>query len=244
MTDHSVNCYFCNELVDERDCTPADDYNNNDGGDICEPCQDKRKAKHGWIITRDVLGEKISPSGLVHGPSHATATIDEIRKDGQMLATMPRGYDKKRFFIAMTVASGETYAGLHAGDMYVTWKRYDKRLALVEPNLRVRSTGDAESRSSVKRLYTDRIILDVPIVSMDGGSPVIDMDSLLVGQASKFFGSRFRVSNSRLITIKKAKAFPKNVELALETYKLQASANRSKNGSSILRLSCCSAATS
>lgn len=35
---HSVNCYFCGELVDERDCSPANAYNNNDGGSICPKC--------------------------------------------------------------------------------------------------------------------------------------------------------------------------------------------------------------
>ena len=143
-------------------------------------------------------------------------TIWTREKDGQMLATLPSGYESKRFFIALTVASGEDYAGLQAGDMYVYWKRYDKRLALIEPNIRVKSTGDQESKSSVGRLFTDRVILDVPIVTMSGGSPVIDMDALLVGQAGKFFGPRVRVSNSQLVKIKKAKAFPKNVELAFE----------------------------
>lgn len=137
-------------------------------------------------------------------------------KDGQMLAVLPSGYEKDKFFIALTVASGEDYAGLQAGDMYVYWTRYDKRLALVEPNIRIKSTGDQESKSSVDRLFTDRVILDVPIVAMSGGSPVIDMDALLVGQASKFFGGRVRVSSSQLIRISKAKAFPKNVELAFE----------------------------
>jgi len=137
-------------------------------------------------------------------------------KDGQMLAALPSGYASKKFFIALTVASGEDFAGLQAGDMYVYWKRYDKRLALIEPNIRIRSTGDQESKSSVERLFTDRVILDVPIVTMSGASPVIDMDALLVGQAGKFFGPRVRVSNPRLINIKKAKAFPNNVELAFE----------------------------
>jgi hypothetical protein len=143
-------------------------------------------------------------------------TIWTRAKDSQMLAALPPGYQSRKFFIAMTVASGEDFAGLQAGDMYVYWKRYDKRLALIEPNIRIKSTGDQESRSSVERLYTDRVILDVPIVTMSGGSPVIDMDALLVGQSSKFFGSSVRVSNPRLIKIKKAKAFPKNVELAFE----------------------------
>jgi hypothetical protein len=39
---HSVNCYFCGKLVDERDCVPADPYNNNDGGDICPECLNKK----------------------------------------------------------------------------------------------------------------------------------------------------------------------------------------------------------
>jgi hypothetical protein len=143
-------------------------------------------------------------------------TIWTRAKDGQMLAALPAGYEGKKFFIALTVASGESFAGLQAGDMYVYWKRYDKQLALVEPNIRIKSTGDQESKSSVERLFTDRVILDVPIVTMSGGSPVIDMDALLVGEADKFFGPSVRASNPRLIKIKKAKAFPSNVELAFE----------------------------
>ena len=47
MTDvdidkHSVNCYFCGELVDERECTPADDLNEKDGGSCCQKCREKR----------------------------------------------------------------------------------------------------------------------------------------------------------------------------------------------------------
>ncbi len=143
-------------------------------------------------------------------------TIWKRDKDGQMLAALPGGYEGRPFFIAMTVASGQEYAGLQAGDMYVYWKRYDKHLALVSPNIGIRSDGDQESRDSVGRLFTDRVLLDVPIVTMSGGSPVIDMDALLVGQASKFFGSQVRISNPRLVKIAKAKAFPKNVELAFE----------------------------
>ena len=143
-------------------------------------------------------------------------TVWTREKDGQMLAALPSGFEGKKFFIALTIASGEDYAGLQAGDLYVYWKRYDKHLALVEPNIQIRSTGDQESKSSIERLFTDRIILDVPIVAMSGGSPVIDMDQLLIGQASKFFGSTVRASNPSLVKIKKAKAFPHNIELALE----------------------------
>ena len=38
--DRSVNCYVCNDLVDERDCVPNDsEYGgNDDGGSLCLKC--------------------------------------------------------------------------------------------------------------------------------------------------------------------------------------------------------------
>ena len=38
--DKSVNCYFCGELFNESDCINADEFNDNDGGSICEKCLD------------------------------------------------------------------------------------------------------------------------------------------------------------------------------------------------------------
>ena len=139
------------------------------------------------------------------------------KKDNKMLAELPKGYSQQKHYIALTVSSGSVLAGLQSGERYVYWKRYGKRLALIEPNITIRSTGDAESKSSVNRLFTDRVLLDVPIVTMAPGSgPVIDMNALLVGQASKFFGSTASGINQKLVTIKTAKSFPKNVEVAFE----------------------------
>ena len=67
------------------------------------------------------------------------------KKDQQMLAALPVGYESKKFFIATTVASGETYAGLQAGEKYVYFKRLNKQLLIIEPNLSVRSSGDLEN---------------------------------------------------------------------------------------------------
>jgi hypothetical protein len=136
------------------------------------------------------------------------------KKDNQVLAELPKSFAKQKQFIALTVASGERFAGLQAGEQYVRWERYDKRLALIAPNVSVRSTGDPESRDSVKRLYTDRLIAEVPIVTIGPkGAPVIDLDALLVGQAAKFFRASL---NSKLIKVKTLKAFPENVEVAFE----------------------------
>ena len=137
------------------------------------------------------------------------------KKDHQMLGALPVGFESKRFFIATTVAGGEEEAGLQVSDRYVYFKRFDKRLLLIQPNLKIRSTGDPESKASIKRLFTDRVLVDVPILTvMSKNRPVIDMDALLLGSASKFFGSKGSGINTRLAQIRTAKAFPSNVELA------------------------------
>ena len=138
-------------------------------------------------------------------------------KDGQMLAELPKDYASPthRQFIATTVSGGETFAGLQSDDFYVYWRNYGKRLALIAENLSIRGS-DEESKSSVKRLFTDRVLIDLPILTMaPRGGPVIDLDALLVGNANVFFGGSYR-GKSSLIKIKKAKAFEKNTEVAFE----------------------------
>jgi hypothetical protein len=72
-------------------------------------------------------------------------TIWTRDKDSQMYAELPKGFASQKYFIALTVSSGEEFAGLQAGDIYVYWRQYDNRLALITPNMQVRSTGDDES---------------------------------------------------------------------------------------------------
>jgi hypothetical protein len=139
------------------------------------------------------------------------------RKENQLLAELPRGYEGQRHFIALTIASGEEYAGLQFGEMYVDWKRVHDRLMLIEPNVGTRSTGDAESKSSVQNLFTDRVILDVPILGMGpAGQPVIDMRDLFVNRAGSFYGWAASGANTRVAQIKKSKVFERNVEIAWE----------------------------
>ena len=139
-------------------------------------------------------------------------------KDSQLLGQLPKDYASSthRQFIATTVSSGEQFAGLQANDHYVFWRKYGKRLALIRENLSVRGS-DKQSKDSVNRIFTDRVMLDVPIVTMGPkGGPIIDLDALLVGNASTFFGPSYRVSNRNLLKIKKAKCFKKNIEVAIE----------------------------
>lgn len=142
-------------------------------------------------------------------------------KDGQMYAELPRTFAQKKYFIATTVASGENYAGLQAGDVYVYWRQYDKRLALMTPNVEIRAEGDKEAKSSVDRLFTDRVMMEVPIVTMGpGGGPIIDIDAMLISnpQSSSLApaGINVGLASKGIYTIKTAKAFENNVEIAFE----------------------------
>ena len=44
---HSVNCYFCGKLFDEREGQNADDYNDGDGGSICPDCLKSKEVTNG-----------------------------------------------------------------------------------------------------------------------------------------------------------------------------------------------------
>lgn len=158
--------------------------------------------------------------GFKQASTHADGGLYNLwvrERDGQVLAELPRGWANQKHLIAMTVPRGQLFAGLQAGERYVYWKRFDKRIALMEPNLDVRSTGDPESRAAIQHHFTDRVLIDIPIRSMGpNGQPVIDLTNLLVGNASTFYGRLAERANTRLVTVSSAKAFPQNIEISFE----------------------------
>lgn len=144
-------------------------------------------------------------------------TVWKKEKDQSLIAELPRGFERQRHFIAATVASGDIWAGLQGNEVLAYWRRYNKTLALIQPNLDTRSTGDPESQAGVARQFTDRVLLEVPILCIGpSGQPVIDLKGLLAGNVSRFFGSQGAGANAKLAVIKEAKAFPENIEISIE----------------------------
>lgn len=151
-------------------------------------------------------------------------TIWKRERDAQLIAQLPRDFEKQRFLIVATVASGDPQAGVYSiwhsavrrPAQYYYWKRYDKQLALIIPNLEVRSQGDKQSQSATARINTDTVVLTTPIIATGPrGEPVIDLDNVLVKQSSVFFGRFVSRANMSLATIDSAKAFPGNIELTI-----------------------------
>ena len=101
--------------------------------------------------------------------------------------------------------------------MYGYWIQIGKRMVLIQPNVAVRSTGDSESKRSVDRLFTDRVLADVPIVTMHPAwGPVIDLDAFLLGSGARFFGGSANGLKKQLAVVKTAMAFPQNIEVSFE----------------------------
>jgi hypothetical protein len=182
--------------------------------------QDRPEPAQGRDARPDFPAWKEVSEGFTQARTDADGGLYSLwirERDGQVLAELPRGWQNQRHLIAMTVPRGQLFAGLQMGDRYVYWKRFDKRIALMEPNLDVRSTGDPESRTGIQHHFTDRVLIDVPIRCMGpNGQPVIDLTNLLVGNASTFYGRLAERANTRLATIKSAKAFPQNIEVSFE----------------------------
>ena len=136
-------------------------------------------------------------------------------EDDHLLIEVSPDYEGKPILIAYTVSSGIGESGVQLGDVYGYWTRIKDQLVLVQPNLEIKSTGDEQSQSGTARVFTDRVVLDVPIVSEGpNGGPVIDGTNLFLHGASNFFGGQSRGARTDLATLANAKSFPQNVEIS------------------------------
>lgn len=144
----------------------------------------------------------------------------EDRKKGRMLAVLPKKYEGKLMMISCTVSGGDSAAGVMGPTIFAQWQRIGNKLALVAPNLGVRTDGDQQAKDSMDQLFTGRVVLSTPILSMaPGNRPVIDFGSIATGQTAAFFSSSgaawygpfpYAIDGS-LSEITKSKAFPENV---------------------------------
>ncbi len=139
---------------------------------------------------------------------------------GRLLGVLPAGHEGQLVMIACTISGGDPQAGVMGPTHYAKWRSINRQLALVEPNLSVRTEGEREAKDSIESLYTGRVIVSTPILTMaPGGRPVIDLGALALTQAGKFFGDSVFGGygpslvglNPLLATLAKAKAFPENV---------------------------------
>ena len=137
------------------------------------------------------------------------------KKDNDLLAELPRGWERQQHIIAATQNRGTIFAGLQGPEVLVYWKRNGDRLMVMTPELDTRSNGEQESKDSVRRIFTDTMLFDIPILAMGpSGQPVVDLDSLLLRSAAGGLG--LGGLNASLAEVVTAKTFPQNTVVSFD----------------------------
>ena len=138
------------------------------------------------------------------------------RKDHQVYLEVPGNLLDQPFLLATSIAGGPQYAGFQWGTTVCAWQRLDRKLLLVEREVRYRVRDQRKPVSEVvKRTYTDRLLHAAPIVALNGQNPVIDLVGLCAGQAQVFFGPLASGLDAGVVQVAKLKPFPQNLELGL-----------------------------
>ena len=138
-----------------------------------------------------------------------------VGKDKAFLE-VPSSALKRPLLLATSIRGGPTYAGFQWRDTVVTFQRLDRWLLLIEKEVRYRLKNSSKPIAEVvKRTYTDRLLAKVPIVGLNGSSPVVDLKELFGGQAQAFFGGLAAGFDRSVVMLEQAKLFPNNAELAL-----------------------------
>jgi hypothetical protein len=138
-------------------------------------------------------------------------------KTDELLCVVPASMLKKNFLIASSIAGGPGFAGWMWGDRVVQWHEMDKKLVLIEPDLRYKRGEKKDPvADAIERTYTDGIVLSTPIVTKRGNDPVISLDKVFksdFAQVGRVMGGNLDPSISRWAQYK---VFPKNIEIAVD----------------------------
>lgn len=137
------------------------------------------------------------------------------RKENRLLAEIPSGHLGKPFLLATSFSRGP-YSGWMWDEILVQWERLEKKLLLIQPDVRHRARDDDPLADSVRRNYTETLVTSVDILTMGPQGPVLDLFGLLGRSAGTFLGSGVNGADSSLAKIYKLKNFPSNVELAVD----------------------------
>ena len=115
-------------------------------------------------------------------------------KKDQLLGVVPRGMIGQNFLLATSISGGPNFAGYMWEHRVVNWVEMDKKLVLIEPELRyVKPQGKTPIKDVIDRTYTDRILLSTPIITKRGADPVIDLGSIFT------FPKRIHIGPRRVV---------------------------------------------
>ena len=143
------------------------------------------------------------------------------KKKDHLLAVIPAGLLNKNFLMASSISGGTPLTGYQWDHRVVQWEQREKKLVLIEPELRYKLGEKSELDDVIRRTYSDRIVLAVPILTKKGEDAVIDLDVIFkkdFDNVAQIFGGAMEPELSKWA---KYKAFPRNVELEVDAAIMQ-----------------------
>src|SRR5262245_50192697 len=103
------------------------------------------------------------------------------KKTDQLFAQIAAALVGKRFLIAVSVSGGPSATGFQIDHWLAYLERMDKNLVLMRVDPRYAADDNQPVSDVVKRSYTDEIAKVIPIKTMQGQDPVIDLGDLFKG---------------------------------------------------------------
>ncbi len=144
-------------------------------------------------------------------------TLYYDKKKDTLLARIPASMLDEPFLASFSTPKGPGFASSMLGGAALYFEKMDKKLVLIEDDTRYKSGKGSTVEDVIGRTYTDTIVMALDIKTMSGKDPIIDLGDLmktdLAGLGRSFGGRRMDRSLSRW---SKMKAFPDNVELAVD----------------------------
>ncbi len=162
--------------------------------------------------------EKVQP----HSPDAPFFTLWYNKKKDSLRAQLPSSLIGQKFLIASTISGGPVATGFQLDDYLAYLERKDKELVLMRVDPRYVEGGSNPVADVVKRSYGgDIIVRTIPILTMKGGDPVIDLDGVLKADFAGIGGLGGGAINPALSKWAKYKTFPQNVEIAVDLAMMQ-----------------------
>ncbi|HWL93640.1 MAG TPA: zinc-dependent metalloprotease [Phycisphaerae bacterium] len=145
-------------------------------------------------------------------------TLWHNKKTDSLRAQIPAGLVGQQFLIATSMSGGAVATGFQLDHYLAYFERMDKSLVLMQVDPRYVEGGSNPMADVIERSYGgDIIVKKVPIITMNGGDPVVDLDDLFKADFSgigQYLGGGG--ISADLSKWAKFKAFPENVELSAD----------------------------
>jgi len=139
------------------------------------------------------------------------------KKADSLRAQIPANLIGQQFLVATSMAGGSVATGFQLDHFLAYFDRMDKKLVLMQVDPRYVEGGNSPVADVIKRSYGGDVIMrTIPILTLRGQDPIIDLDGLFKTDFAGVGGLGGGAVNPALSKWKEFKTFPENLELTVD----------------------------